>query len=403
MNNRLLIHYNRYSIILAVIIFLNLNGFYMLNNLPVSMQDVSLILEAIFFAYVMFFIEGKYKYLYGKYIIIAVIFVFTSSVMANYSYSQPLWYGIRAQRQWAGAMLMYFPIAKLIKNRQLTKDKLISMLDFMNLIYIVLVTVQYILGTRVQFMAVMTTERYGTVRLFVTLSYVLISYYVHLLRLVETRKWNGLDIFFVTGTLFLNIAVTKSRMAITALMIATALVILSIRFTIKKLILILMLFILAIAFFSSSIGQDTLSIVFDSVESVGGDTSEIREQGRKFYIESASKEWKTLLFGCGYANADWPQAVQGAGVNLHYNYNDNGMFGLFFFYGLIFVAWVIAFYIKLLKDSWKYARMISFLLIADLIGSFTLIPLIYSTTISFALICAYLEPNKKESLIYYDS
>lgn len=400
MNHRLVIHYNRYSIILAIIIFLNLNGFYMINNLPISMQNVSLILEALFFGYVMLFVKGRYGFFYGKYVIVAILFVFTSSVMANYSYSQPLWYGIRAQRQWICSMLMYFPIVKLIKSRHLTKDNLICMIDFMNLIYIVLVTVQYILGTRFQFMIVMTTERYGTTRLFVTLSYVLISYYVHLLRLIETRKWNGIDVFFVVGTLFLNIAVTKSRMAIIALIIATTLAILSIRFTVKKLILILSLFISVFVFFGSRIGQDTLSLVFNSVESVGGDTSEIRELGREFYIESASRNWKTLLFGCGFANLDWPQAVIGAGVHLHYNYNDNGMFGLFFYYGLTFVVWVIVLYIKLLKDSWKYARMIFFLLLADLLGCSTLFPSMYSTTLYFPLICAILEGSIIERKAY---
>ena len=276
------------------------------------------------------------------------------------------------------------------------------MLDFMNIIYIVLVSVQYILGSRFQFMTVMTTERYGTARLFISLSYVLVSYYIHLLRLIETKNKHGIDIFFVAGTLFLNMAVTKSRMAIVALMIASALAVLSIRFTIKKLLLILLFFAVLIAFFTSSIGQDTLSIVFDTGEIVGGDTSEIRELGRAFYLDAVSKSWKTILFGCGFVNTDWPQSVVGSGITLQYNYNDNGMFGLLFYYGITFVVWVFAFYFRLLKDSWKNARMIFFLLLADLLGCVSLFPSMYSTTLYFPLICAILEGSTKERQSVYN-
>lgn len=394
MNNRLVIYYNKYIIILAVIMFLNLNGFYMLNNLPVSNQDISVILEVMFIAYVMLFVKGKYHYSYGKYIFVAIVFVFTSSFMANYSYLQPLWYGIRAQRQWICAILMYFPIAKLIRRGSLTKRELLGMIDVMNIIYIILIVLQYFLENRVQFMEVGMGERYGSIRLFVDLTFILISYYMHLLRLITTECKHGTDIFFVIATLFINIAVTKSRMGIAALLIASALTVLSIRFTIKKLILIIVLFILAALFLSSNVGQDMLALIFNPDNSIGGNTSEIRELGRTFYIQSASKEWRTLFFGCGFANLDWPQAVIGSGYNLNYNYNDNGMFGLFFFYGLTFVIWTITFYTKLLKVSWKSEKFIFFMLIADLIGCFSLIPLIYTSTLGFALVCVILEENK---------
>lgn len=372
----------------------------MLNNLPISVQDISVVLEILFIVYVMFFMRGKYRYTYGKYIYISILFVLTSSLMANYSYSQPLWYGIRAQRHWICAMLMYFPISKLIKNGKITKENLLGMLDFMNIIYIVLVVLQFFLGTRVQFLSVGTSERYGSIRLYVELTYILVSYYMHLLRLITTKGLYRIDIFFVVATLFINIAVTKSRMGIVTLMIATALAILSIKFTMKKLFLVLGLLIIVIAFFYSNIGQDILTLVFNPSKSIGGDTSEIRELGRRYYIESASKEWSTLLFGCGFVNIDWPQSVAGSGYNLQYYYNDNGMFGLFFYYGITFVIWSAVLYLKLLKNSWKYTRMFFFLLLADIIGSYSLIPIIYSTTIGFALICAIVEECMINNVVF---
>ena len=88
---------------------------------------------------------------------------------------------------------------------------------------------------------------------------------------------------------------------------------------------------------------------------------------------------ETLLFGCGFANLDWPQAVIGSGYNLNYNYNDNGMFGLSFLW-FDFCHLDYHFYTKLLKVSWKSEKFIFFMLIADLIGCFSLIPLIYTST-----------------------
>lgn len=396
------IRYNKHAIFLGLIIFLNLSGFYMLSDLPIDPTDIAVVLEIVYIGYILVTRRGTCKYKYKWAMLMPIFFVFSSAIMANYSYNQPLWLGIRAQRTWLFACLMYFPIVKVMKRGELTVHNILAMLDVVNFVYIVLVIVQYVLGDSVRFMIVLSNERYGSMRLYVSLSFVLISYFIHLMRLLQRKRIVFSDLFFIVATLFINFAITKGRMAIVCLLIGTVLAVLSIRFSIKKLILVSIVVVAVIAFFSTSVGRDILAMVFDPESSIGGDTSGIREEGRDFFISQTLKDWKTALFGCGYPNIEWPQTVLGTRYDEGINSNDNGIFGLFFMYGFSFVIWHLYLYIKLAISAWKTDRALLFLLITDFIKIYTLYPMSYLQSLSLVLICAVLESADKTK-VYVNS
>ena len=396
------IRYNKHAIFLGLIIFLNLSGFYMLSDLPIDPTDIAVVLEIVYIGYILVTRRGTCKYKYKWAMLMPIFFVFSSAIMANYSYNQPLWLGIRAQRTWLFACLMYFPIVKVMKRGELTVHNILAMLDVVNFIYIVLVIVQYVLGDSVRFMIVLSNERYGSMRLYVSLSFVLISYFIHLMRLLQRKRIVFSDLFFIVATLFINFAITKGRMAIVCLLIGTVLAVLSIRFSIKKLILVSIVVVAVIAFFSTTVGRDILAMVFDPESSIGGDTSGIREEGRDFFISQTLKDWKTALFGCGYPNIEWPQTVLGTRYDEGINSNDNGIFGLFFMYGFSFVIWHLYLYIKLAISAWKTDRALLFLLITDFIKIYTFYPMSYLQSLSLVLICAVLECEDKTK-VYVNS
>lgn len=386
----LTIPYNGHAVFLGIIIFLNLDGFYLMTNFTIAPTDIAVILELVYVAYILFTRRNRCEYGYKWAMFMPIILMITSSIMANYSYDQPLWLGIRAQRTWVCAMLIYFPVTKLIKHGELTPKGILAMLDVVNFIYIILVLFQYLLGDSVQILSVMSNIRYGTMRLYVTTIFVFISYYTHLMNILRENKVSFLDIFFVVTTIFLLFAVTKSRMAIICLLVSTTFAIFSIRFSIKKCVLVFILLIGAIVFLTSEIGEDILAMIFNTGGSTQ-DTSAIRDIGREFFLSKTLSDWRTALFGCGYANIDWPQTVSGIRYEEGIFANDNGIFGLFFYYGLVFVIWTIYLYVRLLVNSWKINRALFFLLVADIISVYTLYPMSYSFNISLAIICVILE------------
>lgn len=390
-NSGLEIRYNKHALFLGLIVFLNLSGFYMLSGPPVDPTDIAVVLEIVYIVYILLTRRGRCEYRYKWAMLMPIFFVLVSSIMANYSYGQPLWFGIRAQRTWLFACLMYFPIVKAMKRGEINVRTIFAMLDVVNVIYVLLVIMQYILGDSVRFMVVMSNERYGSTRLYVSLSFVLISYFVHLMRLLQVRKLVFSDLFFIVVTLFLNLSVVKGRMSIVCLLIGTGLAVLSIRFTIRKLFFVGVLFAAAIAFLTSEVGGDILTMIFNSEESIGGDTSGIRDIGREFFITQTLSDWKTALFGCGFANIDWHQTVIAIRYSEGIYANDNGMFGIFFYYGFSFVIWNFLFYVRLMIDAWRRNRAMFFLLLSDLIKIYTLFPLSYTTNIAFAIVCAVLE------------
>lgn len=395
-SNNLTIPYNGHAVILGLIIFLNLDGFYLLTDFAIAPTDIAVVLELGYVAYILFTRRNRCEYRYKWAMLMPVVLMITSSIMANYSYNQPIWYGIRAQRTWVCAMLMYFPVTKLVKRGELTPKSILAMLDVVNFIYIILVLLQYLLGDSVQILSVMMTERYGTARLYVSLSFVFISYFVHLMNALEARRITFLDVFFIALTLFLNFAVTKSRMAIVCLLAGTILAVFSIKLSTKKLALVLIVVIAVVIFLMSDMGTEILNLVFnDNVV----DTAQIRDEGREFFLAQTLSDWKTALFGCGYANIDWPQTVIGIRYEEGIFANDNGIFGLFFYYGFAFVIWTIYLYIRLLINAWKVNRALFFLLFADIISIYTLFPMSYQSNIVLALVCCMIEACEHKRVI----
>lgn len=387
----LTIRYNKHAVFLGIVIFFNLGGFYLLSGLPFDPTDIAVVLEFCYFVYILVTRRGRCAYRYRWAMLMPVVLMVSSAMMANYSYGQPLWLGLRAQRAWVMAFLMYFPVTKVMRRGEMSGRHILAMLDVVNTIYILLALLQYALGDSVQFMAVQASERYGSLRLYISLSFVLISYFIHLMRALQERKVRFGDIFFIVTTLFLHLSVVKGRMSIVCLLAGTGFAVLSIRFTVKKFFLVGGCFVAAIVFLLSDVGDDILSMVFNRGENLGGDTSAIRDIGREFFMEKTFSDWKTALFGCGFANIEWPQTVTGIRYREGIYANDNGIFGLTFYYGLVFVVWVFAVYAEMLVKSWKSDRAIFFLLLADIIKVYTLYPLIYGENIAFVLVCCLLE------------
>lgn len=390
---------NVLSLLLFGIIFFQMNGFYLIDKdqFPIQFQDIAIILEVLFFL-IVYTKKNTRKYPDYKrkrkwLFIIPVVLGCTSAMMGYIRYRQPFFMGLRAQRAWIAAMLMYFPLSTVISTRRYSVKKLLNLIDKMNAVYFLVLLTQYIMGGRYLFLHINANQRYGTIRLYAITSFMLISYALHLWKLLENKCIKAADCFFVISTLFTYFFITKSRMGMVALAGATAIVVLKQRLTEKKLIALSVAIVALCVFFSTDAGSEILKLIFGAEITVtGNDTSMIRDLGRTFYISEVTSNIKTFLFGCGYINADWEPTVRAARISENIFVVDNGMFGLVYMYGMLFSVWTVALYFRYIKDSFENKNYFGIcIFLVGILGCYSLYPECYQTCIAFPLSCVIFE------------
>ena len=379
-------------VLIGLIIVSNLKGFMLLPNLPINIEDITILLEIFFWLYVITTTREKSQKKYGTLIILAVLLAITSSVMAYVNYEQPVLMGFRAQRSWLMAILMYFPLNQLIQSRKITASQLMKMIDAINFIYMAIIIAQFIAGPNHLFLNVRNSIRYGSLRLAVAQSFLCISYFYHLHKLL-TRKRSLKSFIVIVITLFTVIFVNKGRASTILLVIPSALMILSSRMSKRKLALTSGMILIGGIFLSSTFGTMFLDSIFGETSTDSGTL--IREVGRVFYMDRVLSSPLNTLFGCGFANIDWPLTYIGIRYGEGITYNDNGIYGLIFYYGFFIVAWVVILTLRLMYDSWKNGQKIYvFMLLRSLMGLMTLFPECYTTNIGFALLCVIIEEGE---------
>lgn len=382
---------NKFSLFIAIIIILDLHFFYLVDSEKVPIEDINLIIKIIFVIYVYIKCKPVKKSQYKIYFFIPVFLMFTSAYMANLNYKQPLIMGIRPQRYWIISMLMYFPISRVLKAGYINYNQIYKLIDKINIVYFCICGMQYIIGDKIKFMYVMSNERYGSIRLYVCSTFMLISYFCHLKNILEAKKIKFSDVFFIFITLFMELYITKSRMRYVIVIVISLLAVLTSRkYNCRKIMIIYIITLGACIFINSNMGHNIMDALIGNASVDEG--TKIREVGRVFYIEQTMKNPLNAIFGCGVVNTNWQQAIIGARYLEGIYYNDNGIFGLFFYYGFSFVIWFIIFHLKVLRDALKVRKKECFLfLICGVLGIYTLLPYCYARNIAFPLICSILE------------
>lgn len=389
------------SLILFGIIFFQLDGFYLFdkNQFPVQFQDAAIILEILFFIVVYTrktrdVTQAPQGSKSEKWLFLAPILLgITSAIMGYVRYRQPFILGLRPQRAWIMSMLMYFPLTRAIRTGRYSVDRLLKMIDKINIIYFSLLLAQYILGNQYMFLHISANQRYGSIRLYAITSFMLVSYAWHLWKLLSNNKIKFVDCFFVISTLFLLFFITKARMGMVALIGATAIVVLRQKFTEKKLIAVSIAVVALCVFFSTDAGSEVLQLAFGSeITTAGNDTALIRDMGRTFFISEVVSSVKTLIFGCGYINTDWGPTLAAVRYNENIFVVDNGIFGLVFMYGLLFLLWVIVLYFKYIKKAFEGKNDFGVcIFLVGILGCYSLFPECYQTCIAFPLSCVIFE------------
>lgn len=380
---------NKYLFLLTLIILLNLNFFYLFTDPIIQFSDLAIIVELVFI------LSVYTKYGFEKADLSMLLFLFpivlaiTSSLMANKNYQQPFWMGMLPQRSWVVGMWMFFPIKKLLNEKVIDLKQILTILDKIVGIYVIMLTAQYLLGSKLRFLNVVLTQRYGSTRIYANTNYLVFTYFFHLSTIFEKKRVKVADLFFVASAWFIFIFITKSRMAILALALSTLLMVLFSRFSKNKLFSIVLIILGTLLFLHTPYGKNVYDSMFGNTAEDAG--TRIRERGRMLYLTQIAANRLNTWFGVGYVNTNWSQSVLESGYSNLIYYNDNGIFGLLFYYGYTFIIWMCASYfsfiVKAIKNK-KYSMII--FMLYGLFGIYTLLPGIYAQTsdLTFVLCAA---------------
>ena len=385
------IRINKYLLLISMILLMNLNVFYLLPDLPFKQEDLTLGIELLFTFYVYYRNRRRVTYRYKWLMLFPLLFVVTSSIMAYINYNQPIFMGIRAQRHWIGALLMYFPLTKLFMLEKIHKEELFKMVDYSCIILFILCMLQSVLGFDHLFMNVLKNVRYGGIRLYICVLFYEISYFYHLVDFLYTKKIPFYkNIFYIVITLMIFIIIYKSRMAFLVLVLGSAITVLMMQTTRKKFIVTALGIGILIAFLSSSMGSDIINTILNN-ENVLQDTSTIREAGKTFFMQGIRESLLNRVFGKGFVNIDWPQAYYNSGYASNYFIDDNGIIGLIFYYGYSFALWMFVITFIFVKDAFEHNQKLYITyFIYSILGIYSLYPTLYYDYIAYALMLAML-------------
>ena len=161
---------------------------------------------------------------------------------------------------------------------------------------------------------------------------------------------------------------------------------------------------------SSPIGQDILDVLWGSGTGLSADTLTIRDAESVYYLSKIFESLNSFVFGCGYPNSSWAPAVALSTPtvgNWTYYTTDIGIIGDFYYYGIVGLIWFIAIYLMMLYQGiqiYKKTRNTAFIqiVIVDLIGAMTLVPLLFSTTLVMPLLVALMESLRLDNQTNYN-
>lgn len=297
------------------------------------------------------FIMYQYRHLpnpkyYFKYVIIFAIFLMiSSSIQSYFKYGQSIMLGIRPQRFWIIWALMYFPISKLLYLNKISYKKLEQCIFYIGTIEIILYCSQYFLQDYVTILNVGTNDTYSSTRFYVSNVFLNLLLFINLNRIFNKKKILSSSLY-VSAILFVIIIVGKMRMTFIA--VSCAIIVGTLVWKNGKVLKVLV----SICLISCSLILSNVEEVKSIITTLQGDSSintlDIRDKGRKFYIDEIKEN---PILGGGYINTQWEPSAIASRVDENIYWVDNGIFGFAYFYGTLGLTWIIILFFKIFKMS----------------------------------------------------
>ena len=328
----------RYELLFIYIIFLLNNNIFGLLNIS---DDIVLVIVFVF----ILFITIKYKnlkqrYMFKKEVLFITCLIIISSIVSYKLYGQGIMLGLRAQRKFFIAPLMYFPISKLLGAGVITRNDIEKIFYRVGISEIIIYTLYYLSGGSIGFLNINFDYRYGDIRLRVNSFNIEILFLIVVNNILNGKNRKGNLLIGIIDFIFIAF-ILKTRLLVVGILVIAIVGIFFVRKQwILKIVSVLAIICMIPIALNLMIIKDIITTLLED------DPNDIRKLGKEYYIEQLQK---TPILGRGYINTQSEEAFRGAGMDKQYYLNDNGIYGFAFMYGLIGMIWIIDIVIRCLK------------------------------------------------------
>lgn len=269
--------------------------------------------------------------------------------MGKKVYGQPFMFGFRPQRFFILTSLLYFPLKRMIECDSQNITRIKNLLISLGTIELILYIFQYLLINKVVFLSMRVSSRFGEVRLPFESLLLLLYPFIVLNELLNKRNVKRNSILLALSFIYI-VVVLKTRMVMFGMVgVITFLILIYRSGASKKIYIIFLLLIVGIIGVNTSIGQSYIQSISSENRSIDPNTL-IRKEAQEFYITETAK---SPITGRGYVNILYNDAVIISKYNKGYYFNDNGIIGFYYLYGLIGIGWLLIMFFKLSKLSWR--------------------------------------------------
>lgn len=328
----------RYELLFIYIIFLLNNNIFGLLNIS---DDIVLVIVFVF----ILFITIKYKnlkqrYMFKKEVLFITCLIIISSIVSYKLYGQGIMLGLRAQRKFFIAPLMYFPISKLLGAGVITRNDIEKIFYRVGISEIIIYTLYYLSGGSIGFLNINFDYRYGDIRLRVNSFNIEILFLIVVNNILNGKNRKGNLLIGIIDFIFIAF-ILKTRLLVVGILVIAIVGIFFVRKQwILKIVSVLAIICMIPIALNLTIIKDIITTLLED------DPNDIRKLGKEYYIEQLQK---TPILGRGYINTQSEEAFRGAGMDKQYYLNDNGIYGFAFMYGFIGMIWIIDIVIRCLK------------------------------------------------------
>lgn len=343
---------NNYAIWLIAVLFFFEQGFYLLPSSvgPLQVYDIGNAMLLLLFAWTMlaYGMTPVKKWNVFHYISLGmIVLVIISAVTAGFHWNQQFIKSIYPQRYLIIIFLSFFSICRLIEKNKLTIYQLFKAITVCAKAELIVFMVQFGMSfNNVIFLQCLIRTRYGVPRYYID-GTILMLFLICEIVSITNGKFKISSICWIGAALVFFLAMCQTRMIILGLLVVIFAFFITWKTTIKRKLLITVVFIIAFAFlWDTPILQDTLSLGSD--ESISMNTRDIREEASLFYMKEVSKH---PIFGLGYPNSIYADALRG--VAHGYYLNDNGIFAFIYMYGGLGALWLLMMYYNLISKGWR--------------------------------------------------
>ena len=337
--------------ILAIIFILNESCFYLVDLESINLSgafnydDIPLILSIVWSLYVLIKYRGVKvkKYIFRYEMLFIFVLVILSSIRGQQLYGQSMLLGIRPQRFFLVFFLLYFPLIKFLYADERNRISVEKIIYRIGIVALVMYTTQYFLISKIMFLYVPESSRYGGTRLHFDSTLLSLLFFFVLEKLFQ-RKEVTKNTIIMSLLIFYNIFIIRGRLAILALLFSSIVMILLWKKNLLIKIPIIIFGILALGFLLMTPLLSQYASILDKNTRSVDENNIIRELGKENYLRQLKN---SPITGRGYINQLNEKAYEAAGIGNKYYLNDNGITAFVFMYGILGGAWVISLFIKM--------------------------------------------------------